>query len=56
MLIEHLLRMCLRCGGERWIPLERLQPLLSPGLVRQVEELLLLRGWNLLRMGENAKD
>jgi hypothetical protein len=52
MLVEHFLRMRTSGGSESGIPLERSLSLFGAGLVGQVEELLLLRRWGLLRRGE----
>lgn len=48
MLVQHLLRMCLRCGSERRVPMERLQTLIHASLVGQVKKLLLLTVGQLL--------
>jgi hypothetical protein len=56
MLIKHFLGVRLRRSGKRWIPLQRLQPILCAGLVCEVKKFLLLHGWNLLGVGEQAEE
>jgi hypothetical protein len=56
MLIKHLLSMRLRCSGKRWIPLQGLQSIVGAGLVGEVKKFLLLHGWNLLGVGEQAEE
>jgi hypothetical protein len=56
MLIKHFLSMRLRSSGKRWIPLQRLQPILCAGLVGEVKKFLLLHGRNLLGVGQQAEE